>query len=267
MLRFVASLLAALTLAITGAGVAAQQIQAQSFLSALYADFRASHATGLVLIDRIDADSARITTALGHLLPNHRYQLTISGAACGAADTVTKRIARVNLGVHDAGDAFVGVVVRVDGGLWAGARSMRLMEEEGIYYFCRAAHQGEAAGAAGADGAFARFQAGARRGLTINTGSGADQLSVVSSFRGLAPDTRYRLVHSPLSCAQFLDGDPDQPIVIGSFRSNGRGTAMAARTETVGKDETFMAGSNRVERRSDGAVWSCANLHQFKSVG
>ena len=218
-----------------------------------------------MLVDRIRAHDARLTVSLGHLVAGHSYRLVISKATCGQPATTAKRIAKIDLGVADsAGAIFKSYYVgSANGGVWREASSVRLMEEEGIfYYFCEAPSRFDPP-ADFLDGTYARFQDGNRRGLSVPTGAGDDQISLKLALSGLQPNTRYRIVHSPLTCKQFLEGDPDQPLVLGRFKSDADGMAFRDRTESVGKDESITVGSNRIETVGSHAVWACANVHQF----
>ena len=253
-------LAAAIAVAMTWAAASAPSVQAAGFAGGVFVGFSNSDARGLVLVDRIRADSARVTTALGKLMPGHRYRLIFSTDGCATPLADAELITRVRVRADADGGAFTTSLVGTSGGVWKEARSARLMEEEGIFYFCRAVTLLDQPGPE-PDGAWARFRGDVRGLLGLHVDTSPIELSVM----GLRPDARYRLVHSPLACKEFTEGDPDQPIVIGRFMTNAAGQAHGV-TETVSINDTLTVGSVRVERRSTGAVWACANLHPFSVV-
>jgi hypothetical protein len=258
--RLLVGLLSALAAALLVAPVTA----APGRPDAVLATFNRDNAKGVVLVDRIRADEARVTIALGRLMPGHRYRLVLSSDGCGTPLPQAEKILAEWSRADETGAIFRSQIVATDGGVWRGAKSARLMEEEGIFYFCRAPVIVDDVGASDTpDGAYSRFGAPERRGLMVNTGAGNDTISVKLALDGLKPNTRYRVVHSPLTCAQFVEGDPDQPIIVGVYRSDDGGTLLRSRTETVDKDETITIGSTRIEQVSTGEVWACARANVF----
>jgi hypothetical protein len=262
-MRALVGLLAAIScLAMLAPGVNATPT-AQTFLNAVYADVRDSGSPGLILVDAIGSQTARLTVALGGLLPGHSYRVVFGTRRCFDSNTPANRIVRVNLGeADDSGAIFKTVSFATDGGAWRNAWSMRLMEEEGIFYYCQTPNRLDRPGTAQVDGAFGRYQRNSRLAVAVTMGN--DSASFDVALGGLAPGARYRLVHSPLTCAEFTEGDPDQPVIVGSIRADSAGMAFKADpapTTTAPTDVT--AGSLRVERRGNGSLWGCLNQHAF----
>jgi hypothetical protein len=267
MRRALAGMLVATFLLTSGTAGAAAAVQAppESFLQALYADFRATTvngSSGTVLVDRIGAHQARVTVALHGLSIGHGYRLVMSSARCFEPDGSAARIARLHLGAPDnEGAIFETLRVATDGGAWRGDWSVRLMEEGGIYYSCVTPNRLDWPSTTHVDGAFARLIHDSGLSTTISPTGAAPTVSI--ALDGLTPNARYLLVRSPLTCRQFMSGDPDQPIVLAAFRADALGMAFLSRNVSVGATQTITVGSLRVERRVDGSAWGCANQHPF----
>src|SRR3990170_2462963 len=125
-LRPVAGIVVGVLCLLFPSGVGGARLPAQPLVDAVYARIQSSDTMGIVLVDRIRSDQARLTTALGHLMPGHRYRLTFSRAGCTATDSQAMRIARVWVDANADGAAFRTLIVGTEGGLWREARSMRL---------------------------------------------------------------------------------------------------------------------------------------------
>lgn len=253
------TLLVVLTILIAIAA-SAPPVLAEEFVSAVHLDFRNANARGQVLVHNIDADGARITIALGRLLPGRRYRLIFTTDGCATPLASAQRIARVRFGANDDGAAFTSALVGTDGGIWREARSARLMEEEGIFYFCRAVSVlDEPDPGEDADGAWARFRSEIRGLLGLHV----DTSEILLTLTGLRPSTKFRLVHSPLTCKQFEAGEPDAPTAVSQFRSNPAGISFARLAIEAGESIALTTGSFRVERRSNRVAWGCANANAF----
>jgi hypothetical protein len=256
--------LAGILAAIACIGLSTPAVLGASFAQAVYADFRSDQAAGLVLVDRIQSDSARVTTALGKLQPNSTYRVIFSSDPCSTPLAHAPRLAFIRVDTTSLGDAFVTKIIGTDGGIWRETGSVRLMEEEGIYYFCTRARVVEHVDMpSDGNGSYARFQDNPHLGLTINTGSGNDQVSLRFALRGLQAGTRYRVVQSELTCQQWMSGMPDISQELTRFTADENGMKFLNRTETVAKDESITIGSIRIHRRHDGMLWECANVHPF----
>lgn len=264
MRRTVVATIAALACAVlvqVGA-VYGREAPANSFLRALYSDVKDGGSPGLILVDAIHAHSARLTVGLGGLIPGHSYRIVIGSRRCFEPNAPATRIARVNLGVADgSGAIFETLNLNVEGADWRNVWSLRLMEEEGIYYYCQTPNRLDRPRTAHVDGAFGRIKTLGRLAITVTATNDAPNFQV--ALDGLAAGARYVLVHSPLTCKQFQEGDPDQPIVVGSLRADSAGMAFAAHAVPTPTPTDLATGSLRVERRGDGSVWGCSNQHAY----
>ena len=223
-------------------------------------DFENQGARGQVLIDQLGSGEARVTTAIGKLLPDHDYLLRFSDDPCSVPLAQAEISKTVALHADSHGASFQALNVNAPSSVWRYGRSARLMEEEGIFYFCISPRRVQDVASAAADGSGGRLNQGGRRGLIQAL---VDTSEIKVALRGLEPGVAYNLLLSELTCAQILEGDPDQPIVVGNFKANGDGLALN-RTETVDNNETITIGrSARLERASNGADWGCVNLKTF----
>lgn len=223
-------------------------------------DFASNHARGQVLVDQLSAGSARVSTALGKLMPNRDYRLMFSDDLCSVPLNQADIGLTINLHANSVGASFQSVVNGADLSLWRTARSARLMEDEGIYYFCVSPRRLHDVTQSQGEGSTGRFADGTRRGLTSLR---VDGHTMRWSLRGLEPGARYSVLVSQLTCKQIQHGAADQPILIGSFRADPNGLAVG-RTETVDNNETITVGrSARLERSATGADWGCATLKAY----
>ncbi len=227
-------------------------------------EFNSPDAKGLMLVDDIRQSGSRITIALGRLAPGHMYRMVVSSDSCSVPLAQAQRLAKVQLGAASAsGSIFKTLGTTLGGGVWSSAVSARLMEEEGIYYFCRAVrHLSEPSGKP--DGTYARISDGKRFGVTLQKTIDSDETSLIVALRGLTPNTNYRLVLSPLTCQQALEGDPDQPIIVGTFKADVNGMALKDRTETVNNEERIR--SARTETVNNNETITCSAVKPFDLV-
>ena len=186
----------------------------------------------------------------------------IGSRRCFEPNAPATRIARVALGTADSSGAiFETIKLHAEGDVWRNAWSLRLMEEEGIYYYCQTPNRLDPPTTTQVNGAFANMPMDAGLAITVTPVNDAPNFQV--AFDGLVPNSRYFLVHSPLTCRQYLEGDPDQPIVVGSFRADPAGMAFGVRRLPTATSSNFAVGSLRIERRSDNSVWGCSNQHAY----
>ncbi len=262
MVLFVVALMC---LAVVGP-VQAGRLPAQSRPDAVYSKFSGSDANGLVLFDRIDANSARVTVALTGLPAGHRFRLVAFPDVCSVPPEQSDPIFKIGLGTPANGRIFKSRQISANGSVWEGIGSLRLMEEEGIYYYCRAPNPLDVVSSS-ADGAFVRSWDGPARGLVVFANAGNDQIRLTAAFGGLAPGRRHRLVHSPLTCAQADEGDPDQPIVFRTFRAKSNGAIYINTLLSLDSAQDLTVGSARTESVSNNETITCGRQVQFNEEG
>ena len=193
-----------LALAFATEGVAAAVAPADP-ADGLYVAFK-GEAPGLLLLDRITDDGGKLSLALRGLAPGASYRLTGSRARCSEAGSPAKTAFQIRIDTDPYGAVFTVRTLTGGAGL-VRARSVRLMEEEGIFYRCRPTHRfdliapatmtaPEVADAAGA--AYSRFHGPGTEGLTLIK-VGAGTLTMTFALAGLTPGVHYRIVVSPLT--------------------------------------------------------------------
>jgi hypothetical protein len=207
------------------------------------------------------AAHARLTLKASGLTPDKRYRVVGSSAPCGEPSTSSKRVFSKWFRVGSRGAAWAGVgaeagVITLTGSDWRDIRSMRLMEEEGIFYFCRsvtrfgdptADHQGDAA--------IAILDAGNRHGIVIFEQLTDTTVRIRHDIQ-VGSDQEPRLTVRSLGCSQPAT---TQSILIALLLPlRGHGQTFGNRTETVDKDETIVSARSVRVRDAGSPPWDCA---------
>jgi hypothetical protein len=141
-------------------------------------------------------------------------------------------------------------------GTFADARSVRLMEEEGIFVACtRGSVWDDTDIVHVLNGALVVFDEGDRRGIAV-FGPAGDAGTRFAYSLTIGPDVRGVLAGTTTGC----DVEPDRSDVLLALPvdADASGSAFArGRTETVDKDETITIGAFRL-RAAGGPPWACA---------
>jgi hypothetical protein len=74
-------------------------------------------------------------------------------------------------------------------------------------------------------------------------------------------------VVTPAQPGRREQGDPDQPIVIASFRSNAYDLAVYEKEQDADAVASTSKGSYRIVQRGSMATWACANVTRFEDQG
>jgi len=213
---------------------------------------------GIVLAEWTDRASAsgRLSLHLTGLNRDDRVQLVLSSAPCGTPMTSASRLLAVWLPVGAKGRIWRDrMAVTLTKGTFGDVRTVRLMEDEGIFFGCRTATVWDDTDIAHVvNGAFAILNEGTRKGIVVIGPADEDGARVAWSL-SIGPDTTDRLVGTSTGCAAgigvasrlfSLPVTPTSPGV--SFRSG--------RTETLDKDETIAIHGLHL-RPAGGPAWTC----------
>lgn len=264
-----ATLLSALIAVLIPAGVSAgpDEPQAVATYDAIEARFGPGKGRGISLVEILADGRARISTAIhGSLPPDARFRLVVSTVPCaqdpGMDDIILAKWMRADVD----GGAFRAEVVPW---LWLEEapfpRSIRLMEDEGIFYFfCAGAkafehlapgQSSEVADDFDGDLVSSRFRGHARRGIVVLDRIGVTRGRLTMALSGLVPGGRYRVVGSSEGCDQPVT--PSDRLFASPFQADGNGRIFQTIQDVaVVKDETQWVGSLRI-RQAGGNEWAC----------
>jgi hypothetical protein len=194
---FAAGVLLALSIASPGAALEAEY-------DGIYGLLATTYGRGSFLVDFIDADEVRLTTALMNLDESTEYRLVLSKARCGRTNTAQKEVLRTTFSSDANGAAYR---IEVVPWLWLQSApvpmSARIRPVDGGPGVCFRAdafnRTGHNAGGSFAQMEYSRFINGPRRGLVFldRLDGGSGRLSW--SFSGLVSGD-YRLVGSTAGC-------------------------------------------------------------------
>jgi len=219
-----------------------------------------TYGRGSFIVELTNDDQARVTTALKGLEKSAGYELILSKAPCGNANTPAKEVLRTTFDADASGASYR---VEVVPWLWSFMapvpRSARIRPMNGGHVVCVAASAFNRLDHSSASGTnagmrYARFWAGNHRGLVI-----LDQLDGSSgrlswSISGLSAGT-YRLTGAKVGCNSAVNAG--SRLYQTTFGPDVNGIAVGRQSVAVEKDETIWIGSDRI-KRVGGNQWGCS---------
>jgi len=223
----------------------------------IYGLLATTYGRGSFIVDFIDEDDVRVTTALIGLQPSTEYRLVFSKARCGRHATSEKEVLETTFMTDTNGGAFRAEVVPW---LWLTSapvpRSARLRPTAGgpgVCFRADAFRSLEMDGNNLAEMEYARFRDGARRGNVVLDRLDGATGRLSWSFVGLSPGT-YRLIGATVGCSKAVG--PGNLLYSITFGPDIHGNAVGSQMIAVENDETRWVGSDRI-RREGGGQWGC----------
>lgn len=255
-LRLIAALVA-MAAAVAGATPAAAR-PAGTHPGGAWTSVRSDGVRGIALVEWDDESrgAARLSLHLAGLEAGDRLRVVLSSASCDRAATGARRLWSHRFEIGSKGRVWQArTVLTLDRGSLADVRSVRLMEEEGIFYLCRAPTVWDDTDIVHVrTGAVAVMDGDRREGIVVvGPATATGSLVTWSLTLGSAPDLR--LVATTSGCSTAFDADATVLSLLVQARPDG--TAFhRGRTETVDKDETITIHALRL-KAVGGEVIAC----------
>jgi len=218
-----------------------------------------TYGRGSFIVELISGDQARVTTAVKGLSANTEYELILSKARCGVANTPQRQVLRTEFLADTHGASYQVEVVPWLWSLMAPVpRSARIRPIGGGQTICVSAaafnRLGHSSGGGNiAEMQYARSWDGARRALVILDQLDGDSGRLSWSVSGLGSGT-YRLTGATVGCQVAVNAG--NQLYSTTFGPDIHGNAVGRKAVAVENDETHWVGSDRI-RRIGGDEWAC----------
>ena len=225
----------------------------------IYGLIATTYGRGSFIIELTSTDQARVTTALKGLEANAEYELILSKAPCGNANSPAKEVLRTTFMADVNGAAYRAEVVPW---LWSSRapvpRSARLRPMNDSHVVCVGASAFNRLGASSGGGniaemRYARFWAGNHRGLVFLDRVDGSTGRLSWSISGLSAGM-YRLTGATVGCNSAVKAG--SRLYQTTFGPDVNGIAVGRQNVAVDNDETIWIGSDRI-KRVGGNQWGC----------